>query len=751
MVKSIALSLLFFHLFTNLSLGQGIGTWQSFSSKKEIVAVTSLDDNHIWCATTGGAFMFENSSESFLQLGTSDGLSNPLLTSVAADKLNQIWFGTQLGAQPGMLNVYNFENGLVRKINDIINSNFAQKNINQINVSGDTVLVSTAFGLSLINPNNYSFYDTFIKFGDFPATISIKSSAKFNRFFVITNNGVAVQKINSTNLSAPESWDSYFFGSGLPANNAYALVRFNNDILIATSSGVLKFENNSWQPFVLSGIDARNIATSQNELYITSLESGRNKIYKYSLGSTSVAFENAENFGINDIHVTASGIIFAATNSGLLKIQSNSYDLIVPDGPANNAFLSLAADNNGELWVGTGDDVYGIGVMHFNGINWDLLSRESNPEIITNSYHKVYAGSDNTKYFCNWGRGLTVLKDNVITNYTAQNSNIAGVPADPTFLAISDVKTDSKGNIWVVNHQSAERKPLSVITTSGDAHGFEFKNPVVTESDLAYHLEIDQYDTKWFAITVGNVGLYYFNENGTINNPNDDKMGLIRTIDGLVSNSISALALDQRGALWVGTNLGVSIIPNPSTPTSRITTVLGLRQQTITDIKVDPLNQKWVGTMQGLFHLSEDGTVVINSYNSENSPLPSNEIKSIAVDGVNGIVYVGTDFGLSALKTTSVSPRESFDELFIYPNPVKVSKDFNQNITIEGLIANSSIRVLSITGKLVREIVTPGGRIAFWDGKDMDGNFVASGIYLIVAYDEDGSNVAKAKVAILRE
>lgn len=747
--KTVSFVLLF--LLTNTLFGQGIGTWASYSSKKEIIAITSIDDNQIWCATTGGAFLYENSSSTFLQLGTSEGLSSPLLTTVAIDNLNQIWFGTQLGAQPGMINIYDFQSGAIRKINDILNSNFSQKNINKIEVFGDTILVSTAFGLSLINPKDFSFYDTFIKFGDFDATIPVLSSGKFNRFFVITNNGLAVQRTNSTNLSAPESWNSYFFNSGFPASNAYEFARFNSDVLAATSSGILKFENNSWISYALNGIETRNIAASSTELFVVAFESGKNRIYKFSQGDSEVVFENSENYLINDIYATSSGILFAATNSGVLKISSGNYELLIPDGPANNAFLSLAADNDGDLWVGTGQDVFGIGVMHFDGSSWDLLSRENNPEIITNSYHKVFAGSDNTKYFCNWGRGLTVLKDNVITNYTAQNSNIAGVPADPSFLVISDVKTDSKGNIWVVNHQSAERKPLSVITTSGDIHGFEFKSPTVTESDLAYHLEIDQYDTKWFAITVGSTGLYYFNENGTFNNPNDDKMGWVRSSDGLASNVITSLALDQRGALWVGTNLGVNIIPEPSTPTSRISTVLGLRQQTITDIKVDPLNQKWVGTMQGLFHLSEDGTVVINSYNTENSPIPSNEIKSLAIDKTNGIIYIGTDFGLSALKTTSVTPRESFDELFVYPNPVIVNNSSNQNITIDGLIANSTIKVLTISGKLVREIVTPGGRVGFWDAKDMDGNLVPSGIYLIVAHDEDGSNISKAKVAILRE
>ena len=49
------------------------------------------------------------------------------------------------------------------------------------------------------------------------------------------------------------------------------------------------------------------------------------------------------------------------------------------------------------------------------------------------------------------------------------------------------------------------------------------------------------------------------------------------------------------------------------------------------------------------------------------------------------------------------------------------------------------------------EFSSPGGRIATWDGRDLNGNLVSSGIYLVVAYDKDGNNVTTSKVAILHE
>jgi flagellar hook assembly protein FlgD len=67
------------------------------------------------------------------------------------------------------------------------------------------------------------------------------------------------------------------------------------------------------------------------------------------------------------------------------------------------------------------------------------------------------------------------------------------------------------------------------------------------------------------------------------------------------------------------------------------------------------------------------------------------------------------------------------------------------------LIRNSSIKIISISGNLIREIQSPGGKIAFWDGKDASGNTVPTGIYIIVAYDEEANNVTTSKVAVIRK
>ncbi len=136
--------------------------------------------------------------------------------------------------------------------------------------------------------------------------------------------------------------------------------------------------------------------------------------------------------------------------------------------------------------------------------------------------------------------------------------------------------------------------------------------------------------------------MYYLNERNTPDNEADDLWGFLSSSNGLNSDDVNALAVDTRGELWIGTTKGMNVLSNTASPTSLITSVFALRQQSITSIAVDPLNNKWVGTYQGLFVMSPDGSYLLAQYDSQNSPLPSDNITSIAIDSKTGLVYVGT-------------------------------------------------------------------------------------------------------------
>ncbi|HMK39806.1 MAG TPA: two-component regulator propeller domain-containing protein, partial [Bacteroidota bacterium] len=226
----------------------------------------------------------------------------------------------------------------------------------------------------------------------------------------------------------------------------------------------------------------------------------------------------------------------------------------------------------------------------------------------------------------------------------------------------------------------------------------------------------------------------------------------LNSTNGLPSDVASTIVVDRDNQIWVGTDRGVAIILDPSNPlrTGAIATYRPANGLTVNAIAVDPLNQKWVATTEGVILYSPDGTQALASYTVESTAgkLIDNNVKSIAVDPGTGTVYFGTTGGLASLSTPAVSPKAQFDKLTVYPNPFLVPN--GTLLTVDGLVANSSLKILTIDGRLVREIKTAGGRIGFWDGKDDQGNVVSSGVYVIVGFTEDGSQAGAGKVAVIR-
>ncbi len=99
--------------------------------------------------------------------------------------------------------------------------------------------------------------------------------------------------------------------------------------------------------------------------------------------------------------------------------------------------------------------------------------------------------------------------------------------------------------------------------------------------------------------------------------------------------------------------------------------------------------------------------------------------------------------------TNAVEPVAEFGEITFSPNPYLIPSDVN--LKIDGLIENSIIKILSVSGEVLSEFDSPGGRIAVWNGLNKNNELVPTGIYIVVAYNKDGSKAGKGKVAVIRK
>jgi ligand-binding sensor domain-containing protein len=749
--------LVLFVFFFNISLlSQNVLGWKNYSDMKNVSGGVFYS-NTLWAATGGGVFRFNISDSTYTTFNKTEGLNGSAITAIAIDNDGKIW----LGSQNGIIDVHDPSTNSFKRILDVYNSGRTLRQINNMRIVNDIIFISTDFGLSTINTKTHSFIDTYFKFGNLSSNIKVNSSYGNDQLFVPTELGLAVQIPGSTNLSAPESWAVYTTSNGLGSNKVFKVSNFRDTIIVSSDKGFVYFNGSSYsrilpqfnQSFISDFLVAGDTLFILTEETISSVK--RSTLYFYLNGSVQQYASNLPL--INKIIASQNNKLLLATVNGVMILSENNSENYFPDGPQSNFFSDLSVDKQMNLWVASGTDVSGIGFYKFDGETWKNYNLTSTPEILSNSYYNTFSDPSGTTYLGSFGGGFTRINSNGdISVFNTTNTPMLGTTRTPDYLVIPGLRTDSKSNLWILNHDAVNRKTLSMLTK--DSVWYHFVNPSDSNLNQYTKILIDQYDTKWFVSAVpAKSGLFYFNENNTLNNLNDDKYGFLSQTNGLNSNSVSSFALDKRGDLWIGTNLGVNVISNTSVvlgnlsnPQFKISSVFSLRQYSINCIAVDPINRKWIGTNQGLIVVSSDGTSLIAAYDTKNSPLLSDQIKSITIDEQRGIVYIGVDGGLTTVQTSAILPKENFDELSIYPSPFILGLS-NNTLKIDGLIRDTDIKVLSVSGKLIKEFSSPGGRIAYWDGRDQSENFVSSGIYFIVAYDKDGNNIATGKIAIIRE
>jgi hypothetical protein len=219
----------------------------------------------------------------------------------------------------------------------------------------------------------------------------------------------------------------------------------------------------------------------------------------------------------------------------------------------------------------------------------------------------------------------------------------------------------------------------------------------------------------------------------------------------------------MEGNIWVGTDKGIVVYYSPSRVfdddhfygqqiivprndgTGLADILLGTEK--VTAIAVDGANRKWIGTAKsGIYLVSEDGLEEVHHFTEENSPLLSNNITDIAINGENGIVYIGTDRGLISYKSTAIKGRNDFRGVYVYPNPVR--HDYRGEIVITGLVGNVNVKITDITGNIVFETTALGGQ-AIWDGRNFSGDRVRTGVYMIFCTDEDGTQTHITKLLVI--
>ncbi|HEY3249639.1 MAG TPA: two-component regulator propeller domain-containing protein [Ignavibacteria bacterium] len=761
MLKKICSILLFSSAIVIFSQNTQNG-WNIYTSMRDVSSVGLLG-NSVWAASSGGLFTFDESSPSNItKFTTLEGLlSNELNTNIV-DLNGNIWGG----AFDGSISVYYPSNKTWRGITDIRNSNESSKRINHFFQYGNFMFFATEFCIVKFSISQFQFVDQpYIFLGPL---LSPKTPVNWihvvnDTIWAATDDGIAYANINS-GLPIQTNWHNFkTVNSVLNRNLINTIAYFGNKVFFGTDSGMVYFQNGTLTKFepLFNGNPLReaygDMIAAGNGLYFSSYRYS-DRIYRVDISNLGVATEVYSGNPVNNFKVESNGNLVVATKYRGIDIYRNStHTSIYPNGPYSNLIFNMAVDNNSNLWAvsgSLGNWENESGIYKLEGTTWKNYILAQYPQMGPGccGYVQVYSSRNGRDVWVSgFGLGLLNINGDSLTRYTDANSILCFFE-NSGFVLVEGIKEDNNGNLWLINRACI--KPIVNYTT-----GQAYQGPTTSASNTLLYMAIDNYNTKWMTLApnIGEQGVVYFNENIPSGN-------IIRTNQlGADIQSVNNIVADKNGEIWIATNNGISIVPDPSqvinTPNSiPFTHKMNIIEdslstpltENVSAIGVDAINNKWIGTnSNGLLYVSPDGSTLLARYTVLNSPLPDNKITSIVCDNNKGTVYFGTAKGVVSLGTIAISPLENCDKISVGPNPFLVPPD--KPLRIDGLVAESTVKILSISGMLIAEFETPGGRVTNWDGKDLYGNYVSSGIYIIVGFNKDGSQACTGKVAVVRK
>lgn len=728
--------------------------WENYTDMKEISQIAITPDNIAYCGSKGGIFAVNlNTGEVIKKYTNINGLLNNDVLSLTIDNQNRIW----IGSADGSISIYDYTNNVWKYIYDIKNSSESDKSINSFVQYGNFMFVATGYGIQKISVSNFSFIDApYYQLGNFaPRTKVNVLTILDNTLFAGTTMGAAYANLINSNLNSPSSWTNFnSFGAN---NNVLTLASFDNKVFAGLQGSCMFYENGFWNGYPnakISSGNIRGISSVQNRIYFT-LSTGVFYAIQGSL-ETVTLFDASQNFK-NVYADKNNNILLSSLANGIYTSVSGSYAYVFPNGPSKNSFDWISIDENGVVWSAAGQD--GAGFSSFNGSLWTNYTAATHPQIgPSNFFRKIYT-QGTTVWALSFGGGPTLIEGSNIRNFNPSNSTLPGIVGSPNFCTPFGGAFDNSGRFWISFYGSNNSQ--SIYCYIGDGNFVGIPNSGFINNAALGAMAIDNYNTKWVVSRSSN-GLYFYNENSSLTNFSDDVYGFYTAGDfGAGIGDIYDVVVDKNGEVWIATNNGVFIIANPlaaiQNPGSKPAPVkLGLIEGNLRvpftelcqTISIDILNNKWIGTQRnGVFHLSSDGSTLIEQFNTTNSPILDNSINNIRISNETGIAYFATLKGLSSVTTNGIEPVAEFKEITCSPNPFLLPA--NVDLKIDGLIENSFLKIITLTGDVVAEFESPGGRIATWqNSRNIN---LASGVYIVVAFNKDGSKVGKGKFAVVRK
>lgn len=680
-----------------------------------------------------------------------------------------------------------YDNGKVVNVPDIADADINDKTINDITFRGNKVYVATDFGYAILNGDKsfevseshnygekilsaaealgYLWLSTSSDLFYSPASQNHHSLSAFspmnsgggghiylmdNEKFIFSNWGVNLVKLNA---------------DGTPSISWYSEMGINQiKIMHPTVTGYLAVDTASPRRYAIFDNDGNCTLNEMPEGMEKSLLSS----YESDGSFWELSGEGVRHVSIKDNTLTVLSFYYICNSSSVsypynLKYNDSQKKLYVWNCGPNRYQTSynIAAQAN---------------TLDQNEV-WTNITPESVPttgeyaeNILKDPFYPVFDPDDPSTYFVGtWFEGVYKITDKkAVAKYDWTNSPLK---QDWTCFA-SNLFFDGNKNLWLTqgvnspkiyvlprakqsqsNLTAADWLTVNIDIPTGTG---QFMQAINTSRDIKI-MAVDNLGKTLLVINDGGSPAsssikYKMYSSGQLYDQ-DEK--------AFTWDQITCFVEDANGRVWVGTNNGV-IEFNPSNALNdnfRINHIKVPRNDgtnladyllsgtEVTALATDGANRKWIGTASmGLYLVSSDGSEILKHFTTDNSQLTSDRIVSVCCNPNSNSVYVGTPTGLVEYLSDAAPASDDYSNIYAYPNPV--TPDYTGEIIITGLMENSLVKIADSAGNVIRNLQSTGGMVS-WDGCYSNGERVKTGVYYVLASQNEDSHSSGVVTKIL--
>jgi hypothetical protein len=726
--------------------------WADLFSYNNVLALKE-DNGKIVAATENGIFYYTVSTGEITKLSKANGLHEVKIAAFDYNPQTKIGL---VGYQNGALDVITPQ-GVTYVVDiPIANGYNGSKKINHISITGDKAVVSVGYGVSIFDLKKKEFGDSafFVSGGVYQA--SNEATIKDNKVFSVTNTGLKTHELNTT-FPVFSTWTTELAGN---------FTQIDSENIVSFSSPTATYIYNNGVSTPLSQIfsSVNDVVVNADNIIITDAA----RIYNYNTNGT---FAGSVTVGeaCNTATKAGSKIYLGTILSGLKSEDNIAYK---PDGPYFNYAYKIRIFNENQLLVSTGARVNNFnegfnnpknpGFYYFTGTEW--------------VYPSYFIGSSTAFNILDAIADPNNLSEVFFTNYnTAPGFGIYKMKynsGSKDFEFVKRYELDAINpfmNRPVGFAHDDQNNLFASLAFAGSAYatpGFAYYDRATDNFLMKYAVGIISngvqqpvyHENKFWTPLPRSIDFLVYDTKKT-QSLSDDTFTVLTASDGLPSGSLS-VAFDKSNDAWIGTDAGLRILPNAAAEINNnpqlepIVIEQGnlaeelFRDSQVLQIEVDAGDQKWISIDGGgVYYLSATGERTIQHFTKENSPLPTNTVTDIKVDKKTGKVYFVTYDGIVTYQGDVADVTSNFGNVLVYPNPV-VYAQFKGKVTIKGLAEKTNIRITDAAGNIVHSAVARTGYYE-WDLNNQKGTRVASGIYFVLMTNEDGSDKATAKIAVV--